>query len=101
VVVAYGCVARSAREAVERARSKGLKVGMLRLITLWPFPTGLIREMSKSVRTFVVPEINYGQMAYEVERCAGERAQTVLVGLMGGTMHTPAKISEVIEEFSR
>jgi len=101
VVVAYGCVARSARESVERARSKGLKVGMLRLITLWPFPTALIRKMSKTVRTFVVPEINYGQMAYEVERCAGERAQTVLVGMMGGTMHTPDIILEVIEEFSR
>ncbi|MBI4776619.1 MAG: 2-oxoacid:acceptor oxidoreductase subunit alpha [Deltaproteobacteria bacterium] len=101
VVVAYGCVARSARESVQRARSKGLKVGILRLITLWPFPTALIRELSKTVRTFVVPEINYGQMAYEVERCAGDRAQTVLVGMMGGTMHTPTAILEVIEEFSR
>jgi len=101
VVVAYGCVSRSAREAVEQARSKGIKVGMLRLITLWPFPSEHIRCLSEKVRTFIVPEINFGQMAYEVERCAGNRAQTVLLGMMGGTMHRPDEILDVIEEFAR
>jgi 2-oxoglutarate ferredoxin oxidoreductase subunit alpha len=100
VVIAYGCVSRCAREAVERARSKGLKVGMLRLITLWPFPSKQIRELAQSVRTFIVPEINYGQVAYEVERCVGNRSETVQMGMMGGTMHTPDEIFGVIEEFS-
>jgi 2-oxoglutarate ferredoxin oxidoreductase subunit alpha len=100
LVTAYGCVSRSAMEAVERARAGGLKVGMLRLITLWPFPSGLVRELSKRIETFIVAEINYGQMAYEVERCVGGRAETVLVGLMGGTMHTPEDLLTVIQEFA-
>jgi 2-oxoglutarate ferredoxin oxidoreductase subunit alpha len=101
VVVAYGCVSRSARDAVERARSQGLKVGMLRLVTLWPFPSYQVRELSEKVKAFIVPEINYGQMASEVERCAGGRAETVAVAMMGGTMHTPEFILDVIKEFAQ
>ncbi len=101
VVIAYGCVSRSAREAVERARSKGLKVGMLRLITVWPFPTKKLRELAGRVETFIIPEINYGQVAYEVERCAGDRAEIVQVGIMGGTVHSPEDIYDVIEEFAQ
>jgi 2-oxoglutarate ferredoxin oxidoreductase subunit alpha len=101
VVFAYGCVARCAREAVERARARGLRVGLLRPITLWPFPSEQVRSLSPRVRTFIVPEINYGQMAYEVERCACGRSETVQLGMMGGTMHTPDEIYEAIEEFAR
>ncbi len=101
VLIAYGCVARSAREALVQARAEGKKVGMLRLITLWPFPSNLVRQLTQTVKTFIVPEINYGQIAYEVERCAGGKAETVLMGMMGGTMHTPQEILDVIEEFSR
>jgi 2-oxoglutarate ferredoxin oxidoreductase subunit alpha len=101
VLVSYGCVARCAREALEMARSRGMKVGMLRLVTLWPFSSPLIRELSGPVKTFIVPEINYGQMAYEVERCAEGRSEVVQVGMMGGTMHTPKHIFSVIEEFAR
>jgi 2-oxoglutarate ferredoxin oxidoreductase subunit alpha len=100
VLISYGCVARCAREALETARSRGMKLGMLRLITLWPFPSHEIRELSKRVKSFIVPEINYGQMAYEVERCAEGRAEVVQVGMMGGTMHTPKDIFSVIEEFA-
>jgi 2-oxoglutarate ferredoxin oxidoreductase subunit alpha len=57
--------------------------------------------LSKHVNAFIVAEINYGQMACEVERHAGNRAETVLVGMMGGTMHTPEFILDVIEEFTR
>jgi len=100
VVVAYGCTARSAREAVERARQKGLAVGFLRLVTVWPFPEEKVRELAARTGVFIVPEINYGQIALEVERCSGGRAETVFMGLMGGTMHTPEEILAVIEEFS-
>jgi 2-oxoglutarate ferredoxin oxidoreductase subunit alpha len=101
VLVSYGCVARCAREALEMARSRGMKVGMLRLITLWPFSSPQIRELSTRVKTFIVPEINYGQMAYEVERCVEGRSEVVQVGMMGGTIHTPKDIFAVIEEFAR
>lgn len=101
VVVAYGCSARSAREAVQDARSAGLKVGMMRLLTVWPFPEERIRALArKGVRAFVVPEVNYGQVAREVERCAAGR-DVLLVARMGGAVHTPEMILEAIEEAAR
>jgi 2-oxoglutarate ferredoxin oxidoreductase subunit alpha len=99
VVVAYGCTARAAREAVDRLRTAGKKVGLLRLVTLWPFPEEQVRRLAEQVRAFIVPEINYGQMAYEVERCTQGRAETVLLPLMGGTIHTPQEIAEAVEEY--
>ncbi|MBI5607227.1 MAG: 2-oxoacid:acceptor oxidoreductase subunit alpha [Deltaproteobacteria bacterium] len=99
VVVAYGCTSRAAREAVTLMRSKGKKVGLLRLITLWPFPEERVSKISKNLSAFIVPEINYGQMAYEVERCAQGQAETVLLPLMGGTIHSPQDIMEAVEEY--
>ena len=99
VVVAYGCSARVARQAVENARAHGRKVGLLRLITLWPFPSNLIRDLAKRVKAFVVPEINYGQMAYEVERTSQGNAEVVLMALMGGSMHTPEEIEDTVGEY--
>jgi 2-oxoglutarate/2-oxoacid ferredoxin oxidoreductase subunit alpha len=98
VVIAYGCTARTAREAVCLLRSQGEKVGLLRLITLWPFPEERIREIAREASAFIVPEINYGQMAYEVERCAQGQAETVLLPLMGGAIHTPEDIVEAVKE---
>ena len=99
VVVAYGCTSRAAREAVTLMRSKGKKVGLLRLITLWPFPEERVGKISKNLSAFIVPEINYGQVAYEVERCAQGQAETVLLPLMGGTIHSPQEIMEAVEEY--
>ncbi|MHB8203142.1 MAG: 2-oxoacid:acceptor oxidoreductase subunit alpha [Desulfomonilaceae bacterium] len=99
VVVAYGCTARVARQAVEDLRSVGHKVGLLRLVTIWPFPSRLIRSIAGRVRAFVVPEINYGQVAYEVERAAGSASEVLLLALMGGSIHTPGEIEEAVGEF--
>ena len=99
VVVAYGCTSRAAREAVTLLRSQGKKVGLLRLITLWPFPEEKVHRIAKGISAFIVPEINYGQMAYEVERCAHGQAETVLLPLMGGTIHTPQDIMEAVQEY--
>ncbi len=99
VVVAYGCTSRTAREVVQQLRSEGKKVGLLRLITLWPFPEEKIRRAAKGLRAFIVPEINYGQMAYEVERCAQGQAETVLLPLMGGAIHTPENIIEAVKDY--
>ncbi len=96
VVIAYGCTARVAREAVENMRARGLKVGLLRLITVWPFPSDMIRRLAETVKAFIVPEINYGQIAYEVERTAQSKAETVLLGLMGGSIHTPEEIEDAV-----
>jgi 2-oxoglutarate/2-oxoacid ferredoxin oxidoreductase subunit alpha len=99
VVVAYGCTARVARQAVENLRERGYKVGLLRLITIWPFPSSLIRSIAGRVKAFVVPEINYGQIAYEVERTAGGAAEVLLLALMGGSIHSPEEIEEGVAEF--
>jgi 2-oxoglutarate ferredoxin oxidoreductase subunit alpha len=70
----------------------------LRLITLWPFPEARIAELAHSVRGFVVPEINLGQIALEVERCAGGRARTIHVPHAGGWVHDPRDIYAAIVE---
>ena len=103
IVVSYGCSARTTREVVEQGREKGLKVGMLRLITLWPFAEKRIRELARSgrVKAFVVAEINSGQIAYEVERCAGGLAKTVLAGFMGGRIFCPQELFPIVEEALR
>ncbi|MDP2917598.1 MAG: transketolase C-terminal domain-containing protein, partial [Dehalococcoidia bacterium] len=98
IVCAYGVTARIARHAVQLARDEGIKAGMLRLITVWPFAEEKVRELAQHIRAFVVPEINNGQMVLEVERCAGGRAKTSLVPHMGGAVHTPEIILEAIRE---
>ncbi len=101
VVVAYGITARVAREAVDLARARGVKAGLLRLIVVWPFPEKRIRELSRQIKAFVVPEINYGQMVLEVERCAAERAAAVPVPHGGGGVHEPERICETILEVGK
>ena len=98
VVISYGISSRVAMKAVEAAREKGIKVGTLRLVTVWPFPESRIRELAKSVKAFVIPEINLGQISLEVERCAQGNAKTVLVAHAGGWVHDPTDILNAIEE---
>jgi 2-oxoglutarate ferredoxin oxidoreductase subunit alpha len=101
IVCAYGITARIARHAVHLARAEGIRAGLLRPITIWPFPEERIRELARKVRAFIVPEINYGQIVFEVERCAGGKAKTVLVPHMGGSVHRPEAIVEAIREVVR
>ncbi len=96
IVCSYGISARVSLIAVERARAEGIRVGMLRLITIWPFPEDRIRQLARRVQAFVVPEINCGQIALEVERCADGRARTILVPHTGGTVHNPDSILHAI-----
>ena len=98
VVCSYGISARVALLAIHEARQKGIKVGMLRLITVWPFPDRRIKEIARNIKAFVVPELNYGQIALEVERCAGGKAETILVPHMGGTIHNPQTILDAIRK---
>ncbi|HEY7097954.1 MAG TPA: 2-oxoacid:acceptor oxidoreductase subunit alpha [Terriglobales bacterium] len=101
VVVSYGITSRVAQRAIDLARGQGLRVGKLRLLTAWPFPEKRIRELSKTVKAFVVPELNLGQMVHEVERAAAGRARTFPVPHAGGSVHSPADILNVIVEASR
>lgn len=95
-LVSYGAPSRCCPAVVEMARVKGIKLGFIRLKTLWPFPEKVIRKAAERVRAFVVAEINYGQMALEVERCAGGRARVFLSEKLGGEVHKPEEILEKI-----
>jgi len=101
VVVFYGITSRVAMRAVEMARAEGLKVGTLKLVVTWPFPESKIRALASRVKAFVVPEMNYGQMVYEVERCARGQVETLLVPHGGGMVHTPEQIYEKIVEAAK
>jgi 2-oxoglutarate ferredoxin oxidoreductase subunit alpha len=98
-VVAYGIVARSALSAVRKAREKGTKAGLLRLITLWPFPEKRVAQIAKQVKAIVVPEMNCGQMVLEVERAAKETS-VVFVSKLGEEPHTPLEILQEIRRSS-
>jgi 2-oxoglutarate ferredoxin oxidoreductase subunit alpha len=101
IVVSYGISARIARYAVQKAREEGIKAGLLRLITVWPFADDRIRELATAVKAFIVPEINYGQMVREVERCVAGKAKVRLVPHMGGGVHLPETVLEAIREEAR
>ena len=101
VIVAYGITSRVARRAEQMARAEGIRVGLLRPIVVWPFPERRIRELAEKVKAFVVVEMNYGQMVYEVERLAAGKARTELIGHGGGTVHEPEEILKVIREVAR
>ncbi len=96
VVVAYGATARSARHAVKLARQRRHKVGLLTLLTIWPFPEEVIGRVSATARRIVVPEMNLGQLALEVERVAGRR-RVVRVNRANGEMVPPQSILDAIE----
>ena len=101
IVVSYGITSRVAQRAIEVARAEGLRVGKFRLITAWPFPESRIRNIAGSIKAFVVPELNLGQMIREVERSAGGAARTLAVPHAGGSVHRPEQILEVIREAAR
>lgn len=97
VVVSYGITSRVAQRAIEMARAKGLKVGKLRLICVWPFPEKLIRELAPKVKAMVMPELNMGQVVIELERCAGGQCKVISLPHPGGTVHKPSDILAAIE----
>jgi 2-oxoglutarate ferredoxin oxidoreductase subunit alpha len=96
VVVAYGIVARAALSAVRKAREKGIRAGLLRIITLWPFPEVYVAKVAKQAKAIVVPEMNCGQLVREVQRVAKE-TPVAFLSKLGEEPHTPMEILEAIE----
>jgi 2-oxoglutarate ferredoxin oxidoreductase subunit alpha len=101
VVVTYGSSVRPALKAVRSLRENGVKAGLLKLNTVWPFAEDLIRKLADKTKAFVVPEVNFGQIALEVERCASGKAITNLMPHAGGGIHTPQQIVAGVEEALR
>jgi 2-oxoglutarate ferredoxin oxidoreductase subunit alpha len=96
VVVSYGITSRVAQRAIQLARQQGVRVGKFRIIQAWPFPEQRIREIAGRIEAFVVPEVNLGQMVYEVERAAAGKARTIPVPHAGGGVHNPQTILDAI-----
>ena len=101
VVVSYGITSRIAMSAVEEARKRGVKVGHLRLVVAWPFPARRMRELAKTVKVFIMPELNMGQMVLEIERAVAGAARVVSLPHAGGSVHEPEKILAAILEAGR
>jgi 2-oxoglutarate/2-oxoacid ferredoxin oxidoreductase subunit alpha len=96
VIVAYGCVARSAHRAMVEARAQGMKVGLLKLITLWPFPRRFVEPLSPASKTLLVPEMNMGQISREVKRVNQGANPVLTLNKIDGTIITPQEILERI-----
>jgi 2-oxoglutarate ferredoxin oxidoreductase subunit alpha len=96
-LVSYGISFRMAYKAMEMARERGIKVGLLRMITCWPFPGKQIRELAQKVNNMIMVELNYGQMYLEMDRFANAYCKTDLVGSPGGEVHEPEEILTKID----
>ncbi len=97
-IFAYGSVARSARAVVRWARAHGVPVGLVRPITLWPFPTAAVERMAEQVRTVIVPEMNLKQMSWEVQAAVAGRAKVVDYGRIDGKLITPDEIKLLVKK---
>lgn len=97
VLVAYGSVARIAKASMQMARSKGLKVGLIRPITLWPFPDEAIRNACLSARKFLVVEMSAGQMVEDVRLAVNGRTGVEFHGRMGGGIPSEEEILQKVE----
>lgn len=92
IVVCYGGTARAAQSACEMAREQGIKAGMFRPITVWPFPTEQLEALSKKAKRIVVAEHNDGQILLEVQRVVKANCEVDFIGKIDGTVMTPSEI---------
>ena len=91
-VIAYGCVARSAKRAVREAGERGIKAGFVKLTTIWPFMRSLVEPVLKSSKTVLVPEMNMGQISREVKRINQGYTRVLTLNKVDGTIITPEEI---------
>ena len=100
-IIAYGSVARAAQRTIKLAREKGIKAGLLKLITLWPFSDETINRLAGQVDLIIVPEMNLGQMSREVERAAGGKCRVISYSRVDGELINPLEILTRIMEESK
>jgi 2-oxoglutarate ferredoxin oxidoreductase subunit alpha len=98
VVISYGITSRVALKAISMAKAEGIRVGHLRLVSVWPFPESRIRQLAEQGKVFVLPELNYGQVFLELQRVVEGRTRSYLVPHGGGTVHDPEQICRKIRE---
>lgn len=101
VIVAFGSAARISQKAMETARKQGLKVGLFRPITLWPFPKQQLREIAQRVKGFLVVEINAGQMIFDVKLAVEGKVPVEHYGRLGGIVPNPDEIIEALKKLQK
>lgn len=101
-IFAAGITARAAKAAIAIARKEGIKVGLLRPLTIWPFPDEAVRKMLRNVDTVIVPELNQGQLIHEIERLTKEKSDSSIIKLqrVNGQLITPNDILRKIKGVS-
>ena len=97
IVVSYGTTSRPAASAVKMARKNGIKVGHVRLITIWPFNYEKMKDLLKNAHTVIVPEMNLGQMIHPIREIVNRDAKVISAPKIGGAIHTPYEILKIIE----
>ena len=97
-ILCYGGTTRAVEEAVAQARALGIRAGMFRPVTIWPFPEEAFKALSKKVRHIVVAEHNYGQILLEAQRIAGGNCTLSHIGKVDGTTITPSEIVRHLKE---
>jgi pyruvate/2-oxoacid:ferredoxin oxidoreductase alpha subunit len=101
VIVAYGIAARIAKQYVSTARKAGLKIGLFRPITLWPFPEDAIRRLADQGKRFLVVELSTGQMLQDVKLAVAEKTRPYFVGTTGGLLPTPRDLRKAVDDIMR
>jgi 2-oxoglutarate ferredoxin oxidoreductase subunit alpha len=96
VAIAYGCVARIAKGAIKRVRKDGVKVGLIRPITLWPFPSQIIKDIASRVNKYIVFEMSTGQMIDDVRLAVEGKIKVQFHGRPGGAIPTPVEFARII-----
>jgi 2-oxoglutarate ferredoxin oxidoreductase subunit alpha len=97
-VVAYGSVARSAKRAVVEVRERGIKAGLLKLMTIWPFDRPAVEHVARTSKVVLVPEMNMGQLSREVKRVNNGASEVITLNKLDGTLITPEEIEAKITE---
>ena len=96
VAIAYGCSARIAKGAIKRVRKDGVKAGLIRPITLWPFPSQIIKDIASKVKKYIVFEMSTGQMIDDVKLAIEGKIPVQFHGRPGGAIPTPAEFARII-----
>ncbi|MFH2035848.1 MAG: 2-oxoacid:acceptor oxidoreductase subunit alpha [Candidatus Zixiibacteriota bacterium] len=97
-IISYGTVSRSARQAIQIAREKRIKVGAIQLLTIWPFPDAKLKELLSGVRKVIVAELNMGQLVHEIERIAPRHTEVFPLQRYDGEVMTPNQVIEKVRE---
>lgn len=101
LIVTFGCMSRCSKDAVNALREEGIKVGLLSIKTVWPFPEEKVRELSKQVQNIYVPELNSGQIRLEVERVSSKDCNIYGINKYNGDIIAPEEIVDKILEVKR